>query len=184
MFATEYSESGKTMTVDSGEGGNCIHIPYEDVAPKTRKLRPLPFRKSTKPVDSLDLKMVKMKMCLIVENEGEGWTQARADAVEELYRQFLKLHLLEPGKVIVPTKDIDAMWHYHILDTRKYHEDCQNIFGYYLHHFPYLGLRGGSDGQLLKDLFQDSCVLFKKHFGKMPTTETSGCTANCQSKCG
>lgn len=36
----------------------------------------------------------------------------------------------------VPNKQIDEMWHEHILDTRKYSDDCQTVFGYYLHHTP------------------------------------------------
>ena len=35
-----------------------------------------------------------------------------------------------------PTKLMDTIWHHHILDTKNYHNDCNNIFGFYLHHKP------------------------------------------------
>ena len=32
--------------------------------------------------------------------------------------------------------DVDEFWHQHILDTRKYRDDCENIFGHYMDHTP------------------------------------------------
>src|SRR3989344_2573103 len=107
------------------------------------------FRK----IDELDLTMVKTKLCLPLEKEGKGWTSELANAAERWYKMYLKLCLIR-GKGVVPTHLIDEMWHAHILDTRKYHADCQTIFGYYLHHFPYFGLRGEEDAKNLDKEFQ------------------------------
>ena len=41
----------------------------------------------------------------------------------------------------------------HILDTRKYAADCEAAFGHFVHHFPYLGLRGEEDTKALEAAF-------------------------------
>ena len=58
------------------------------------------------------------------------------------------------------------MWHYHILDTEKYAEDCRDIFGYFVHHFPYFGMRGDEDAQHLQAAFVETQELYVKEFGK------------------
>ena len=57
-------------------------------------------------------------------------------------------------------------WHFHILDTLKYQEDCDNIFGYFLHHFPYFGMRGQEDEANLKEAWNSTISLYEKTFGK------------------
>ena len=63
--------------------------------------------------------------------EGELFTIA----VEE-YKRFLELIVRFPEVRMSPTKLMDTIWHHHILDTKNYHNDCNNIFGFYLHHKP------------------------------------------------
>jgi hypothetical protein len=94
-------------------------------------------------VGDLDLSPIKMKLMHV--ESGEGWSQARADAAEIEYRRFLLLAKTYPGEPLAPTVDVDLFWHYHILDTRKYAVDCQEVFGHFLHHYPYEGLDGASD---------------------------------------
>lgn len=130
-------------------------------------------------IDCLDLSMVKMKLCLPKEKEGKGWTPGFADDCEKFYKMFLKLHVLTDRNDIVPTKTIDEMWHAHILDTRKYHEDCQTIFGHYLHHFPYFGLRGEQDAKNLKAAFAKSEDLFMRFFGTSHSDLSSLCDGGC-----
>jgi len=66
------------------------------------------------------------------------WTHADATQCAQLYKNFLLLFKLHPKETLVPTREIDEFWHNHILHTKKYHNDCKNIFGYYLHHQPAL----------------------------------------------
>ncbi|WP_205588317.1 glycine-rich domain-containing protein [Helicobacter vulpis] len=68
----------------------------------------------------------------------------------------------------MPPKDVDAFWHYHILDTQKCAQDCQEIFGYFLHHFPYFGMRGDQDAQNLQDSWNSTCQKYLARFG-MPS---------------
>jgi hypothetical protein len=126
-------------------------------------------------IEALDLGMVKMKLCLPAEKEGKAWSQEEADLCEEQYKRFLKLCVLYPNTDIVPSRQIDEMWHQHILDTRAYERDCQSIFGHMLHHFPYFGLRDEQDAQDLADSFSITCALFIKHFGQSPPVNASGC---------
>jgi hypothetical protein len=95
-------------------------------------------------IAELDLEQIKLK--LMHKQSGEGWSATRADATEAEYRRFLCLVLLHPEECFAPLVDVDTFWHYHILDTRKYAADCQQAFGYFLHHNPAVGLDGDAAG--------------------------------------
>jgi hypothetical protein len=47
----------------------------------------------------------------------------------------------------------------------KYAQDCQMLFGYFVHHFPYFGLRGESDRHNWQAAVEQTQVLFQEHFG-------------------
>lgn len=89
-------------------------------------------------ITEMDLEPIKMK--LMHQTFGEGWSKARADAMATEYRRFLYLQYAHPGEISSPTEDVDTFWHYHILDTMKYAADCNKAFGYFMHHYPYVGL--------------------------------------------
>ena len=61
--------------------------------------------------------------------------------------------------------DKDEIWHHHILDTYKYYNDCLNIYGQFLHHYPYFGMRGGQDSTDLANTFKITQMLHLKEFG-------------------
>lgn len=110
-------------------------------------------------VMALDLAPIKLKLMHV--ESGEGWSQDKADAVEMEYRRFLCLMKLYPEAETAPLVDVDTFWHYHILDTMKYAIDCEQVFGYFLHHYPYVGLHEGSDpqcridgGDRMRDLYE------------------------------
>jgi hypothetical protein len=115
-------------------------------------------------VAMLDFSMVKRKL-----NEEKGWTKEFCDDVEDLYRKFLALNIRYAGEKICPTGPVDEFWHAHILDTRAYARDCDALFGEYLHHFPYFGMRGAEDRAALEAAFERSLNLFVTHFGIDPT---------------
>ena len=96
-------------------------------------------------IESLDLEPIKFK--LACQDDGPGWSAQHIERMAQAYRRFLILLARYPGVTIAPTRDIDTVWHTHILDTRKYAADCQRIFGEFLHHYPYLGLRGDQERQ-------------------------------------
>lgn len=95
------------------------------------------------PIAALDLAPIKVK--LMHKESGEGWSLEQVNEVEIEYRRFLQLLKLFPDEPMAPRFDVDIFWHYHILDTLKYAVDCERIFGYFLHHYPYSGLGGDAD---------------------------------------
>lgn len=97
----------------------------------------------TKQILELDLDPIKVKLMHV--QSGEGWSLAKTEAVEREYRRFLILMKMYPNEPTAPLEDVDTFWHYHILDTMKYAADCESVFGYFLHHFPYVGMRGEED---------------------------------------
>jgi len=93
--------------------------------------------------DILDLNLEAVQFKLAAD---EGWELERIELGTLAYRAFLQvIRDSDSGGNVAPNRDIDITWHHHILDTRAYHEDCQRLFGRYLHHFPYSGMFGESD---------------------------------------
>lgn len=142
-------------------------------------------------IAAINLEMVKMK--LQEPDEGEGWTAEQCDTAEIEYKRYL--HLCKKyGKGMVPNGIMDTFWHYHILDTRAYHKDCEAVFGYYLHHFPYFGMRGEQDAQNLKNAFYKTKQLYLETFGENMLIENlnifddddddeSDCWHDCENRC-
>lgn len=56
------------------------------------------------------------------------------DKAIERYKKFLRLAKEYPSDRLSPTKDIDEIWHLHMLSPIKHHSDCQKYFGKTLDH--------------------------------------------------
>ncbi|WP_020591556.1 glycine-rich domain-containing protein [Kiloniella laminariae] len=115
---------------------------------------------------TMDMSMIFFKMTN-EESAGELgllWEEDDAKFAINQYRQYLYL-IRKYEANISPTLAIDAVWHNHILDTRKYVRDCQVIFGHYLHHFPYFGSRSTEDRRQLEIAFGNTQKLFLEEFG-------------------
>ncbi|HBB34629.1 MAG TPA: hypothetical protein DC064_23305 [Cyanobacteria bacterium UBA9273] len=67
---------------------------------------------------------------------GCGWTRQQALHAIQSYKTFLFVSYLYPQIVLVPTQEIDRVWHAHILHTRQYRQDCEMLFGYFIDHEP------------------------------------------------
>lgn len=136
-------------------------------------------------IAELDLEMVKMK--LGEPKEGIGWNKEQCEDAEMEYKRYLMLcrNFPAPRHAIVPTKVMDTMWHYHILDTRAYCRDSDALFNGYFHHFPYFGLRGDEDAARLKQEFGNTKALYQKTFGESLTrgNAESDCWHDCQGRC-
>jgi len=126
-------------------------------------------------ITELDLEPIKVKLMDI--NGGLGWSLEKADIVEKDYKRFLTLTLKYPNRRLMPSLEIDQFWHYHILDTSKYAPDCERIFGYFLHHFPYTGMRGPEDKIKAAGYWADTKILFEREFGiRMGIQSDSNCS--------
>ncbi len=117
-------------------------------------------------LETLNLEPIVIKA--MDKEEGHGWSFHQALEICDEYRKFLVLCLQNPNVAIVPSTQIDDFWHLHILDTQKYAEDCQQCFGYFLHHFPYFGMRNKQDEQNLKDAWCQTKSLYMREFSSMP----------------
>ncbi len=96
----------------------------------------------------------------------DGWRRDRADYCERLYKNWLYLRRRYEGELLPPHADIDDFWHGHILDTYAYFEHCDRIFGYYLHHFPYVGTGGATDQQNLAEAWLRTQERYRAEFGE------------------
>lgn len=132
----------------------------------------------TADLDALDLSLIKRK--LQDPEEGLGWTPEECDAVEVEYKRYLALKRAYPDLEIVPNQPVDKFWHYHILDTQKYADDCQELFGYFLHHYPYFGMNGPEDARALEDAFATTVQLYEAHFGDAYADGAAKCRTACK----
>jgi hypothetical protein len=112
---------------------------------------------------SLDLGSLAYQ--LMYARSGPFWTRSQAAAAIARYLGFLYLISEYPSFQLVPTPEIDQVWHHHLLDTEKYAADCQQLFGQFVHHFPYLGTGDEADRRAWYQAYALTLVLFRKHFG-------------------
>ena len=54
------------------------------------------------------------------------------------YKKFLIMGALSKD-VVSPSEQVDHVWHLHQTYTRKYRQDCFQIFGQFFSHCPALG---------------------------------------------
>lgn len=149
-------------------------------------MQPNEGRRSTRQmieaIEALDLGPIKFK--LMDREEGAGWTRQFVQHMETQYKRYLTLVAKYPRKAIAPGKDVDRFWHAHILDTQKYFEDCERVFGYYLHHFPYFGMRGADDAAALAAAGKRARELYEAEFGAPPKRAGSAfCSVAAEAFC-
>ncbi len=96
-----------------------------------------------KKIEKLDLEPVMLKLTQSFEDGGFEWPMSEVEELANEYREFLynsyvnlQSNNKEFGNVRPPSRVMDVFWHTHILFTEKYHQDCADVFGFYLHHEP------------------------------------------------
>ncbi len=130
-------------------------------------------------INNLDLEPIMVKV--MDRDEGYGWSLDFTKKIANEYKRFLTICLENHDFPMVPSSFVDKFWHFHILDTQKYADDCNVIFGEFLHHFPYFGMRGEDDEKNLKQAWIDSRSLYIRRFGEIDDTlwPTSARCPNC-----
>lgn len=124
----------------------------------------------------------KLKWKLTKSSES-SWSDSLCDFAECEYRKLLSLKKWYPKLSFVPSKLVDKFWHEHILDTQSYADDCNAVFGYFVHHYPYFGIYGDDDQKSLQAAFDETVLLYEKHFGAFPTNELFGGQSLEASRC-
>ena len=139
-------------------------------------------RQMIEAIEALELGPIKFK--LMDPQEGEGWGRAFVEHLELQYKRYLTLVAKYPREAIAPGKDVDRFWHAHILDTRKYIDDCERVFGFYLHHFPYFGMRGADDAAALARAGERTRELYAAEFGADPgRADSAFCSVAAEAFC-
>ena len=92
------------------------------------------------------------------------WDEQRVERALNEYKQFLALMHWNPEAVLVPSEDIDEVWHTHVLNTARYQDDCETIFGRFQHHLPTFG--ESEEGQ--EEGRDETLKLFEEAFGEVP----------------
>jgi hypothetical protein len=121
------------------------------------------FAQALKLTDAWDFELAKKK---IVEVKGGAWDFARAEAAVLNYKRYMAVTKALGGVQLVPNGDVDDIWHMHILDTRAYMNDCQQLFGEYLHHYPYFGMLGEENQRQWLEVQSESAALWHGLFGE------------------
>lgn len=133
------------------------------------------------PSEPHSIAMVKEWLCLDSVTArytiGEKCSPEAAREAEVEYRRFLLLALKYPDVSLVPSEHVDAFWHYHILDTKKYLYDCQRMFGELLHHHPQVA--PSPDVNFKK--YQATLKLYRDEFGIIPSSWGDAAACSCQS---
>src|SRR5215207_2821612 len=94
------------------------------------------LEESVQYIEAIDFRPIIDKLSMQM-----GWSRDHALEICDMYRKFLFLKKKYGHEYsLPPSEDIDEFWHMHILDTKNYRKDCEAIFGYYLDHYPYLGI--------------------------------------------
>ncbi len=114
-------------------------------------------------LDQLDLDYISRVMCA-AHYPLPRWQYNKAKICEQQYRRYLWLLVKYRGEPLVPTKAIDEFWHNHILYTKRYHQDCQQLVGNYIHHHPTDPAQGDL-GKMAKG-FERTKELYLAEFGE------------------
>lgn len=133
-------------------------------------------------IQALDLDAVKVR---IMDAElGEGWTREYADSIEVAYKTYLTMLVKysDDAEDIMLSKDVDEFWHTHILQTRKYTEDCQNVFGNFLHHEPHVGEVTAADLEKRAALAEKTRRLYQQEFGSAENADIAWSGATTQAE--
>lgn len=96
---------------------------------------------------------------LMNPQNGYGWTRQQVFRAIRRYKTFLFVSYLYREISLVPTQEIDCVWHCHILHTRKYRQDCEMLFGYFIDHEPNSEVLGKVNQQTLDDAFAQTQAL-------------------------
>ncbi len=93
----------------------------------------------------------------------DEWQQG----ITQYKRYIFILRKYQNGSLLLPpSSDIDEIWHHHILDTRHYFNSSFMIFGGYMHHFPYFGMRDTNDYQDLLRAFELTEELYELEYAE------------------
>ena len=112
---------------------------------------------------------------------------ATLDRSELRYRKFLALVAKYPNESLAPAKDIDDVWHLHMLHPRAYVDDCMRIFGSVLDHDGGFGNGSAEEFAELESVFARTSSLwaaeFDEIYAEQPAEGVVKCIRACRVAC-
>lgn len=132
---------------------------------EAKRLTSKPTEQVLAAIETLDLQSVKSR--LMDPKLGEGWTPEYADSIERAYKTFLSMVVKyqEDAEDIMLSRHVDEFWHTHILQTMKYADDCEAVFGTFVHHAPHVGELTEADHRKRAALADKTRALYEREFG-------------------
>lgn len=120
------------------------------------------YEKAQQLIALLDLDLVIKRLI-----EVDGWKEQHVLAACQQYRRYLfLLYKYSPAYTLPPSRDIDEIWHAHILHTQAYTKFCEQLFGRFMHHHPHHGERGELSEDILQALFINTKKFYSQEFGE------------------
>lgn len=104
-------------------------------------------------------------------------------AAELRYRMFLGLVAKYPEEPLSPARDIDEVWHLHMLHPRAYVEDCGRIFGDVLDHDGGFGKDSEQQYEELLALFRRTADLWKREYDEEYVSDIHTQAVHCIKAC-
>lgn len=144
--------------------------------------RTLPESIANLDLDYLGRKLLDEDALAAARRNGERlWDAERVERALHEYKQFLALMHWNPEAALVPSEDIDEVWHTHVLYTARYQADCETIFGRFQHHLPTFGESEEAEDEDGRD---ETLKLFEEAFGEVPQSYSLSEYGKCRrSKC-
>lgn len=135
------------------------------------------------PVISIDLVDAARRS----ETFPKDWTPEQTRTAIVRYERFLKLVALDPRRPVAPTREIDVIWHLHMLSPRAYYQDCQRLFGTILDHNGGFGTEA-HEIPILKATFEETARLWEQTYGepyvdRSASASTTKCWHDCSGRC-
>ena len=116
-----------------------------------------------------------------------GWSHSKCEDIIAEYKKFMYLCITNTDKTksMIPSKDVDEVWHAHILRTEKYVSDCNIVGKKYIHHLP---TPSDAPPANPSEFENGTKYLYEKVFGTLPqswrcvsrTTEVAECVNACK----
>jgi uncharacterized protein (TIGR04222 family) len=96
----------------------------------------------------------------------QGWSREYCLRAIDDYKKFVFLAVVA-GHQVVPSDQVDQVWHLHILYSESYWEDfCSNVLGRKLQHCPARG--GGQERATFHYLYRATIDSYRQYFGEPP----------------
>ena len=110
-------------------------------------------------------KKINMTQVLVKVSKNFGWTATQTRYALDWYLRFLYLRKIKPNEPLAALSHAaDDLWRQHILDTRKYADDCQTLFGLFLNHQPIYGIPKSRELEII----ESTKAVYLAAFGTLP----------------